>query len=208
MQEVLNKLVKNNVYHEFCLNDKEKIYCFLANRDKVVFIVDINDLSQIDHYTINLSEIRGEIFKKFSRDTDLYVNRNGEVVRNRERISMPALLWDLYVVGLHKYDNQGMLKFKIEDVEKVKRDRFIARKIIIEYKDEDELIQKFKEEILPNELLDDKLVTIKEPIINENSLFDGVEALEIIDKDIVQELTLSKDNIIEYLEFIEERYIK
>lgn len=209
MEEIIKSLFPDGCYHEYNLEEtNDKVYYFVANKDKIVFITSISSLDDIDTYTNRLPELRKYIFKEFiKKDNNLYVNQLGKLDNKENSLSMPAFLWDLYIIGLHRYD-KSIKPFKIDDIERIKRDQFIARKIIIEYRDLKELSEKFREYIFPNEILKEKLNSIEPPSIDINDLLKDIEESLVIRKEGDKDLQISSEDIIQYLDCILDEYIE
>lgn len=204
MQEIMKKLLDQEYY---TYKDEEgELNYFIANKDKIVFLLPIHDLEEIKEIVLKISEIKREIIKNINlNQSKLLVDKEGELVNIKKNITIPAFLWDLYVVGIHDISIEP--KFDLYEMEKVKRDNFIARKIIIEYKNLDELSNKLKEEIFPEISLKDRINNIKPPKIDINDLIKGIELNDNLNiyKDNMKDISIK--NIVDYLDNIILEYI-
>lgn len=151
--------------------------------DKIVFLLSCNNLERVWEFTNTIPDMKDEILK---------VVRNTEAVQSR--ITIPAFLWDLYVVVLH--DLTDSPPFDELEINRIERDRFIARKIIIEYKDETDLLQKFIWNIRP-EIELDRILTESGPELDElknaQQILENVEGIETLKEEAQYK------NIINYL---------
>jgi hypothetical protein len=169
-------------------------YFFVNIRDdKLVFILEINSLDQIREFVSLLHELRHKIFQS---------------VKNQEpngftRVTLPGFLWDLYVIGMHDVSENPL--FNQHDVTQLERDRFLARKIIIEFTDDNDAKQQLINQLLPEVVLDqildqqetniDELQQMSQKILQEVILDDDVrgqnpgikEIISYLDKIINQE---------------------
>ncbi|APH22402.1 hypothetical protein FDF15_06035 [Clostridium botulinum] len=204
MEKIIKYLLPKE-YYTYDLDDN-KLYYFIANKDKIIFITSINKLEEVDLLTIKLSELKNEIFKSLLNEDQLhYVNESGQVIKEKKKMTMPAFLWDLYIVGLHNIkDNKS---FKINEVERVKRDKFIARKIIIEYKDLKDLKTKFTENVFPGVIIKEKLGSIKPPNIHITDLLEGVDIKEVVQSLDNSRSEVTSNDVIEYLDNVINKYI-
>lgn len=122
--------------------------CRICNldKDKVLVICSITYLEQIDDIVTRLPSLRNKIMTQMNNP------KNKEYVEN-EKIPMSKFLWDMYVVALHQYKSEKEL-FRPADIAKYERDRFVARKIVIQYEHFEELKRKFIRLLFPERVLD------------------------------------------------------
>lgn len=151
--------------------------------DKIVFLFFCDNIERVWEFTNAILDMREEVFK---------IVRNKSEVKTR--IPIPAFLWDLYVVAVHDLTSSPPFdKLKIDQIE---RDRFIARKIIIEYNDESELLEKFTWCIRPEIELDRLLMEVGPELdesINAKRILHNVKGLDIEGvnyRDIIEHLNI------------------
>ncbi|MCU5101266.1 hypothetical protein OCA20_14250 [Bacillus cereus] len=129
------------------INFEELSNCLICNldKDKILIICNIESLKEIDVVVNRLPGLRKKLMGKINNEN------NKELVQD-EKIPMSKFLWDMYVIGLHYVDEPDKA-FKASSISEYERDRFIARKIIIQYKHLDELRGKFDQLIFPERIL-------------------------------------------------------
>ncbi|WP_335869192.1 ABC-three component system middle component 1 [Bacillus sp. 2205SS5-2] len=112
-------------------------------------------------------------------------NKNNIAFVQNEKIPMSKFLWDMYVIGIHQVDAENKA-FKSESISAYERDRFIARKIVIEYEHSDELKQKFDHYVFPERILNEFTFTDvdeDEETINYESIQALLENIEAVVKE-------------------------
>jgi hypothetical protein len=204
MEEIIKYLLLEA--HYTYNKDNNKLYYFIANKDKIIFVSLISKLEEIDSLTIKLAELKNEISRNLSEKEQItYINETGQVVKEKKKMTMPAFLWDLYLVGLHntKHDKP----FKLNEVESVKRDKFIARKIIIEYNDIQDLKPKFMENVFPGIIIKEKLDSIIPPNICIDDLLVGVDINEVFQPVGDSNSEVTSNDVIGYLDSVINKYI-
>ncbi|WP_216831693.1 ABC-three component system middle component 1 [Alkalihalobacterium elongatum] len=173
MDEVIKGLgLANIIFFEELPN------CRVCNldKDKILIICEIELLKDLDSVITRLPGLRRKIMDKINNQN------NKEFVQN-EKIPMSKFLWDMYVIGLHKVNSEDQV-FNPASVSEYERDRFIARKIIIQYEHGDDLKQKFDQLIFP------------ERILNTFPTIANDEDKESINLDSVRTLIKNIDNLI------------
>lgn len=143
LKELLQQLeIENYFYFE----ELRGAYVCNLNEDKILIIVKIDQLDEINELVNRIPSIRNKIIREINNEKNL------EIVADN-KIPMSKFLWDLYLIGLHEVINPES-KFPLEMVSRYERDRFIARKIIIQYEHEQELIEDFRKVVFPHKILD------------------------------------------------------
>ena len=148
---------------------KDTLVCNL-NQDKILIIKKINKLDEIDELVYTLPQIKGRLQERMANKKNI-----SEV---KSSIPLSKFLWDLYIIGLHEYGSEQE-KFNEFEVAKLQRNRFIARKIIIEYISQQELISQFNQLVQPERALDEIL---KSYVSHESDY--STEEIEILLRDI------------------------
>ncbi|MBW7476681.1 hypothetical protein K0T92_18340 [Paenibacillus oenotherae] len=157
--------------------------------DKLVFIVEILEINQLHDFVSLLPEAKEKLLT---------------VVRNQSRnaftnVSLPAFLWDLYVVALHDINKSE--PFDETEITMIERDRFVARKIIVEFSSQEEAIKLINQQLRPEKDLDILLAEYEQDKTWQDSLITQVyETVEPDQEFIVQR---SVNQIIGYLDKIE-----
>jgi len=157
--------------------------------DKLVFFVEILDITQLHHFISLLPE---------AKETLLTIVRN-QRPNAFTSVTLPAFLWDLYVVALH--DINISERFHDTDITMLERDRFVARKIIVEFSSQEEAVNKINQQLRPEKELDTLLAEYQQNQTWQGSLVTQV--YEAIEPD--QEFTDQRnvEQIIGYLDKIE-----
>ncbi|MGG1616513.1 hypothetical protein [Paenibacillus sp. NRS-1781] len=141
----------DNIMNELGITDfllyEEIPSCRICNldKDKILVICLIDELAQIDDIAKKIPSLRNKIMMQMNNP------KNIEVVETKIPIS--KFLWDMYIVALHQYKDEKN-SFKPVEIAKYERDRFIARKIIIQFEHMEELKRKFVELLYPEQILD------------------------------------------------------
>ncbi|AOZ92272.1 ABC-three component system middle component 1 [Paenibacillus crassostreae] len=157
--------------------------------DKLVFFVEILDITQLHHFISLLPE---------AKETLLTIVRN-QRPNAFTSVTLPAFLWDLYVVALHDINKSE--RFDETDITMLERDKFVARKIIVEYTSQEEAVIKINQQLCPEKELDILLAEYQENQTWKESLITQV--YESIEPD--QEFTVQRnvEQIIGYLNKID-----
>ncbi|MDQ1233392.1 hypothetical protein QE450_000890 [Paenibacillus sp. SORGH_AS306] len=152
---------------------KDAIVCNL-NQDKIIIIVDIKTLEELMETVYLIPQLRTKIEKEM---------KNMDNKMQADDIHLSKFLWDIYVVGLH-YIKSDEDKFNEVEIAKIHQNRFIARKIIIEYKEEEELKTQFDNLVVPERVLN----TLLHNYSSDNEIYnkDEVNNLLIQIKDILE----------------------
>lgn len=191
----LIKSIFSNVENYYCLNtdpknESEIYHCLLVNNDKIVFLTEIKELKELDEYTMKLPELKNIILNQLLNGNETkYVTSDAKIIdipkqkyigdseksifEKRSHMTIPAFLWDLYVVGFFKVDDNKYLP--VDQVERIKRDQFIARKIVVEYTNEEDLYNRFNENIYPDQMMNSMLEDLKPPIIEIQEVLDNID---------------------------------
>ncbi|WP_090738584.1 ABC-three component system middle component 1 [Paenibacillus sp. Mc5Re-14] len=144
------------------------------NKDKVLVITKISSLEEVQELVYTLPSLREKLRKKIEN-----IENTIEVAD----IYLSKFLWDMYVIGLHQIELDEE-KFNEIEVAKLQRNRFVARKIIIEYENEEELKKKFDQLVLPERALNELLGTY----VNEEFEYQAREIEELLTR--VKEITM------------------
>lgn len=139
MKDILRK-----VGYEFTEHEIGPFHCYFMNirDDKLVFFVEVEDIEQVEAFVTILPELKQDIL-------GLVKNRKLSEFSN---VTLPAFLWDLYVVAMH--DVRESTPFDEIEVSRWERDRFLARKVIVEYESDDIALQSIVHQLLPELDLD------------------------------------------------------
>jgi len=151
--------------------------CRICNldEDKILIVTFIEELNEIPNIVHKLPSLRQTIMNRINNP------KNKEHVQN-DRIPMSKFLWDMYIVALHKIENNGS-GFKLGEMAEYERDRFVARKIIIEFAHKSELQEKFNKLIFPERVLDRFPMNgygDDEPEINYDSVEELLDNIRIL----------------------------
>ncbi|SGI68475.1 Uncharacterised protein [Mycobacterium tuberculosis] len=188
MEALFKKIGVN--YKKIMLKDDFECYLTNANQDKIIMCVEVNSPDDMLALTNFIPHKGKEISEVLSTTKD-----KDEV---DYRIPISRFLWDLYLVGLHKVNETGFFdSVKVSDVQ---RDRFVARKIIIEYISEEELYAKFQNTIFPHIELDECISKIEK--INEELVSEIIKDVKISDKEQLDTLDVFNyvDQVVKALE--------
>jgi len=145
MERLITILQLSDVYSFEEIN--EAIVCNL-NQDKVLIIKIINSLDEVNELATSLPSLKEKIRERMVNEKNM--------TGIKEDVRLSKFLWDMYIVGLHEY-SCAEDKFNEFDVARFQRDRFVARKIIIEYTSDEDLLNQFNQLVLPERSLDEVL---------------------------------------------------
>lgn len=116
-------------------------------RDKIMICVEIESVEQLTDIMYALPGKVNEIKQFFLELEEKHPKIGGD-------IQLAQYLWDLYLIGVYKCDGQSLDSVKVAQIE---RDRFVARKIVLQYTTEKELYDKLEAVILPHYMLDKQI---------------------------------------------------
>lgn len=230
MSKLIRRLFSKSTDY-FCIQKtssdrKEEFHCILVNNDKVVFLAEVDNLADLESYTMLLPSLRDLILETvLDGNEKIYVNDQSRIIdvsdvakqkdtteseiEDIKRLNIPSFLWDLYVVGFLKVKNNEFLP--IEEVESIKRNQFIARKVVIQYTNIKDLVRKFYENIYPERMMVDLLSNIKAPEISANEIMKNIDLKSIIsfskEFEGIELSDVNSELIISYLDKIIEEYI-
>lgn len=183
---------KNNI--EFI--KYKNVYYVNSSDSRVMFILEIKNIEDVEKFIEELD--MDDFYKKFHK----YLSEKDTAIK----FNLKSFLWDLYVIAIHNCKEN-----KLNNLEKLKieKDRFVARKIIIEDGSEDLIKEKLINIINPldefEKLLLDDISTPDEEIDNAlNDLLSDPsfknrfeKVTENLDEDIS-----SKEKVLNYLDYI------
>lgn len=176
MEELFNTLKVN--YRRIKLNDDITGYLTNANKDKILICVEVTSIEELTTITNFIPQNSKKIADVLDQD------RDKEVVDNKIPIS--RFLWDMYLVGLHKITETGPFDpIKVSDIQ---RDRFVARKIIIEYTSYEELLEEFRKTIFPHTELDMCLEKIEK--VNSEMISEIIKDVDINEKEHIESIDI------------------
>lgn len=176
MKELFNTLKIN--YNLVKLNDDITCYLTNANKDKIIMCVEVNSIEELTNITNFIPQKSKEIAEILDYE------RDKQVVDNRIPIS--RFLWDMYLVGFHKITEMG--PFDPVKVSDIQRDRFVARKIVIEYTTHEELLEEFRKTIFPHTELDMCLEKIEK--VNSEMISEIIKDVNINEKQHIESLDI------------------
>lgn len=182
MEELFESL--NIDYKQIVLKDDVVGFLTNVNKDKIVICVQINSVEELRNIANFIPQNTKQIAEVLTHKKDK------DIVNNRIPIS--RFLWDLYLVGLHQM-NSDSKSFNPVEISDIQRDRFVARKIIIEYSTDEELKERFKNTIFPHLELDNSLTKIEG---NSHELLADM----IKDIDIAGKENITTQDIVNYLD--------
>ena len=172
MEELL-RLLDVKDYYQF--KELNNAYVCNLNEDKILIITQIEKLDDINELINRIPSVRNKIIQRINN------SKNLEFVESK-KIPMSKFLWDLYIIALHKLTNT-LERFPAESISRYERDRFIARKIIIQYDHEKELCKEFRRLVFPHRELDEISLTStydNEPIINFEKINELLSNIDIL----------------------------
>lgn len=128
--------------------------------DKVLFFYEINTFQEIEEYIEKLTYIfHKNGYKKIINELVEDENKSNRFI-NRNDFSLPEFLWDLYIVFIRI----GNIRLPYNKKNRVERDDFFARKIIIEGQTKEEIIEALSETLFPEKTIENLLnkVSVKD----------------------------------------------
>lgn len=164
--EQLAKLLELSDIHMF--EELNGAFVCNLNQDKVLIIKKITMLEEVQELVYTLPRLKEKL-----RESIINIQNTAEV----EDLHLSKFLWDMYVIGLHHIEHEEE-KFNEIDVAKFQRNRFVARKIIIEYTDDEELKAHFDQLVLPERTLNKLL----QSYVNQGSDYQPEEIEGLLSK--------------------------
>lgn len=184
MKEILN-ILNINEYEVYTINGLRcVIYNF--NDDKLLIAFKSEDLDDVNSVTSGLLDLLNEFKQNIINQDNL---KHSPLTKNK----LSMFLWDLYVICF--YPKANLNDEELSKKYKLERDKYLARKIIINYDDNKlaEMKNKYNTIVFPEEYLNE----IK---INET------EIKELIDSIDVEEYKKKIQEIEDFLKIEEEEY--
>ncbi len=124
--------------------------------------------------------------------------------------ALSCVIFDLYAVGFYKVRSNKF--YPIEEVENVKRDQFIARKVIVQYSNLRKLVNIFYENIYPKKIISSILQSLAPPVIDINKIMNNINLNSISATHEAfknkEASDIGSDLIVSYLDDIIESYLK
>jgi len=160
LKEILKYLGVNDYVEK---NFTEEIKCYIYNfeNDKLIVAFNTDKIDSIK--TIN------NLIPKFKSSIQQLIKNPINIKEvDSKNIPLSQFLWDLYLVCFYKIGpNTGeMIEQKISDYE---RDRYVARKIIIKYKENKDIKDRYEKMLFPSNYLDSfNIVNHDEDYIEDN----------------------------------------
>lgn len=145
MDKILNYLGVSD-YIEFDFTEEITCYIYNFENDKLIIAFNTDKIDNIK--TIN------NLIPKFKTKLQEFIkNPNNIMAADNKNIPLSQFLWDLYLVCFYELGPETGEKFeqKISDYE---RDRYVARKIIIKYREISEIKKQYEKIVFPNNYLD------------------------------------------------------
>ncbi|PJI06544.1 MULTISPECIES: hypothetical protein [Clostridium] len=177
MEYIKNELNKKGIkFKEVEIGD-ELLYIVIYYNGRIFFIKNLNGLypdSLLDDSIFISDYVSSEKIEKQLNDKD-----KKNIFSD---INLMAILWELYIVGIHLLDDKNT-KYRQEEISKVEKDKFIARKIIIENSDKTKIIQELIDILEPSKKLEE-IITVNEElspqgIWNNISKIDDINSIKI-----------------------------
>jgi len=198
---------KNIQIHQLNLNGSADIPYFYHN-DRLFFIYNLEEKEKIDEYfnfQTNISEPDIQ---------DLILRQLNLTIRDKESYShINAFLWDLYIIitFIPKSPEDAIPEEKISEIE---RNKFVARKIILQKKTKKEIEEQLNRILSDREQFVDCIEEVK-PVFDNNreKILNNIIAdpNDNVEKGIKEELNISSNmslsNIIEYIESLQSKYL-
>lgn len=172
MEHILESLNIDWITIEFKYRADEEAklsYLVKNSKDRVIIIVEIEEVEELLAYTKKLPQ-SGDTIRTFMKEI------GDDNVVGEQKITLAQYLWDLYIVGVYSNKEKKLDPVKVSQIE---RDRFIARKLFVEYCDEQELLAQLYEIIYPHKALDFKIKQLGESTtLNLTNLMNGLHHID------------------------------
>lgn len=172
--EHLRKLLELTDFHTF--EELDDAFVCNLNQDKILIIKQVTTLQEVEELVYTLPQLKEKLRESIN---------NAQNLEEVEDLNLSKFLWDMYVIGLHQVTQENN-KFNEIDVAKLQRNRFVARKIIIEYKTEEELKKQFNQLVLPERTLNYLL----KAYVNQEAEYQPKEIEELLKQidEIIEEV--------------------
>jgi len=201
IQYLMEKFNEMNFGYEFfSIKQDEKDFNIFLISDKLVFIYEYNqDSSSLWDYISKLPGLRDDILIKVKEEEKMF--------KPLEELSLVGLLWDLYVVVLNNKSNGKTInQFERNAIE---NDKFVAKKIIIEYEDDNKFLDEFIKHIYPQFKLDSliKLAEFDSKLNDFKNLNESVENINTINRTLsINKSTVDLETLKKYIGTVEGNY--
>ncbi len=133
--------------------------------ERIIFFYYIKEEHEMEQYVENLAYL----FQKhgYKKIINEIVNdeNDGNRFLEESKYTLPEFLWDLYIVFI----NNTSIKIPQNKKNKVERDDFFARKILIEAADDDKIISILKEILFPQEVISN---LVKDFELNDSAIME------------------------------------
>lgn len=172
MEHILESLSIDWITIEFKYQADEEVklgYLVKNLKDRVIIIVEIEEAEELLTYTKKLPQ-SGDTIRAFMKEI------GDDNLVGDQKITLAQYLWDLYVIGVYSNKEKNLNPVKVSQIE---RNRFIARKLFVEYSDEQELLVQLYEIIYPHKALDLKIKDLGESTtLNLTNLMTGLQHID------------------------------
>ena len=123
----------------------------ITTGEKVIFIQEVNDDINAVHDLCN------QIAEAYSKNIDNFITLLNIPYETEqvERLDLKQVLWDLYIIAVKSNLEESMFDLGIKS--KFERNTFIARKILIQSNEIDEIIHDIQQIVYPNRTLSEHL---------------------------------------------------
>lgn len=192
MDNILKELIING-FKAKSIKDHDKEFIFISVPDKII-IIKLFEKGEDINTIIEDIAILSKQFKKGS------IQGISDKDNEKDILELRKILWDIYIIGVHLVSDEEV-NFKKEDISKIERNRLIARKIIIEDTDFENICTRILEILNPTEKL--KSIINSNKGINEEELFNKLTEVSEGENLKNTELNSFKD-LIDYLNKIEQ----
>lgn len=151
MEHIKNELKNKSIRLTKIEIKRNDIFYFTVYKERIFFIKNLNGLlpSSLLEDAILISDYISEDKIKDKIKTQI---SDKDMENIYSKVNLMAILWDLYIIGIHLLDNDK--KYLQEEISKVEKDKFAARKIIIEDSDEDRIVQDLIDIFEPSQKLE------------------------------------------------------
>ncbi|MDK8641691.1 ABC-three component system middle component 1 [Niallia taxi] len=170
MEKILDYLGVRG-YHVIDFTKEIKCYIYNFENDKLIIAFSTNRIDDI--------KVINNLIPKYKHNLEeLITNPNNLKDVDNKKIPLSQFLWDLYLVCFYKNgpENGENIQQKISDYE---RDRYVARKIIIQYETIKNIKDQYERIVFPSKYLDELNIGTKEEAVIEEQLLEKVKEINL-----------------------------
>lgn len=199
MQYIISYLEEKQINsYEIKVSDYKLRYFYINNRFFLIY--DLENIKNISNYNNILSALSSSKIQQKFIEKIRFSSKDKETINISN--SIKSFLWDLYLIIIYNPQSENH-KISDEIKNEIERDKFIARKILIEGQNE-EIIQKLNEIIYEEDVLKEIIKQV-EPVFSTDeavvldAICNNIDDRTLISKELGLDNITKLDDVITYL---------